>query len=574
MPKVSIIIPSYNHGRFLEKRIQSILEQSFQDFEVIILDDASTDNSREIIEKYRSHPKFVHVEFNEKNTGSPFAQWRKGLLIARNEYIWIAESDDYADPALLATLVALLEAHPRSGLASCYSVLVDDNGQTIGTTLGWWKPEFIAEWGREFVVPGKEFCAYMMGGPPNASAVLFRRKLCLQVGGADPSYRHAGDQLMWAKMLLASDFAHTSSLLNYFRKYSGSVTALRFNTLLGLRECVCVMSIIKKGVVISAKTRDEIACEFAEKWAGLLRQVAVRHGLLEHLAVLKEAFRFDRRIPYWTISRCVWRLEEENPKLAKGLNLLRRIRGTFYLRRNAGSSPFSLKKLLKKRIPNLLRAVKWLAVKVADLWCGIWSSIDAGVLVLRYQISKQIVRRLVRANNKIYVELGAGGIKGVDGWVNIDIVNNCDIIWDLRKGIPFPDGSITKLYSSHFFEHLSYQEGQIFLDECRRTLAPGGTFSICVPNAKLYVLTYLSDDPQLKKQLSGYYKYAFNNTTKIDYLNYIAYMDGQHKYMFDEENLVYIMKAKGFKNVHLRPFDPSLDQKERDFESIYAEGEK
>lgn len=70
------------------------------------------------------------------------------------------------------------------------------------------------------------------------------------------------------------------------------------------------------------------------------------------------------------------------------------------------------------------------------------------------------------------------------------------------------------------------------------------------------------------------YKPAYNNTTRIDYVNYTTYMDGHHKYMFDEENLLYILKLKGFKNAHLRIFNPSLHLKERDFESIYAEAEK
>lgn len=68
--------------------------------------------------------------------------------------------------------------------------------------------------------------------------------------------------------------------------------------------------------------------------------------------------------------------------------------------------------------------------------------------------------------------------------------------------------------------------------------------------------------------------HAYNNTSRIDYVNYIAYMDGHHKYMFDEQNLIVILENKGFRNVRLRNFDPSLDLKERDFESIYAEAQK
>jgi len=104
-------------------------------------------------------------------------------------------------------------------------------------------------------------------------------------------------------------------------------------------------------------------------------------------------------------------------------------------------------------------------------------------------------------------------------------------------------------------------------------LVQGGTFSICVPNAKIYIEAYLKSD-SLDEDRFFDYKPAYNNTTRIDYINYTAYMGGHHKYMFDEENLIYILKSKGFRNVKLRKFDPSIDLKNRDFESIYAEAEK
>ena len=153
------------------------------------------------------------------------------------------------------------------------------------------------------------------------------------------------------------------------------------------------------------------------------------------------------------------------------------------------------------------------------------------------------------------------------------MTRNCDIYWDLRRGIPFPNESISKIYSSHFFEHLSFKEGQKFLDECLRVLVPGGIFSICVPNSRMYIEAYLNNSDLNKNQFFGY-KPAYNNTTKIDYVNYTAYMDGHHKYMFDEENLIYILTLKGFQNVRLRKFDPDIDRKERDFESIYADATK
>lgn len=96
--KVSVIIPNYCHARFLNRRIDSVLNQTYGDFEVIILDDCSSDNSRDIIETYRHHPRVSHIVYNEKNSGSTFIQWDKGFELAQGEYIWIAESDDEAAP--------------------------------------------------------------------------------------------------------------------------------------------------------------------------------------------------------------------------------------------------------------------------------------------------------------------------------------------------------------------------------------------------------------------------------------------------------------------------------------------
>ena len=81
-PFFSVIIPNYNHSAYLDERIQSILNQSFQDFEIIILDDCSTDNSIEIIEKYRNEPKVSHIILNSQNSGSTFIQWNKGFEYA------------------------------------------------------------------------------------------------------------------------------------------------------------------------------------------------------------------------------------------------------------------------------------------------------------------------------------------------------------------------------------------------------------------------------------------------------------------------------------------------------------
>lgn len=191
--------------------------------------------------------------------------------------------------------------------------------------------------------------------------------------------------------------------------------------------------------------------------------------------------------------------------------------------------------------------------------------------ILRHK-SKRKISQILKDNSTVFLEVGAGQNKGRGNWITLDMNKKCDLYWDLRDGIPFPNESIKKIYSSHFFEHLTFAEGQLFLDECFRVLKPGGIFSICVPNARLFVDAYLrnfSEDKELLRYLP-----AVNQTTAIDYLNYIAYMNGHHKYMFDQQNLLFLLKEKKFQNVHAREFDADLDKVERDSTSIYAEAIK
>jgi predicted SAM-dependent methyltransferase len=190
----------------------------------------------------------------------------------------------------------------------------------------------------------------------------------------------------------------------------------------------------------------------------------------------------------------------------------------------------------------------------------------------RANSSRSYAGRLLRGSQPISLELGSGSKRGSNGWTTLDVAPGCDMYCNLANGIPFPDGSVQNIYSSHFLEHLTYHQAQMLLKECLRVMTPGGKFSICVPNAGIYLDAYLKDMALDESFLR--YEPAYNRTTKIDYVNYIAYMNEDHKYMFDEENLVFLLERRGFKNVRIREFDPALDMKERESESIYAEGFK
>ena len=172
----------------------------------------------------------------------------------------------------------------------------------------------------------------------------------------------------------------------------------------------------------------------------------------------------------------------------------------------------------------------------------------------------------------IKLELGSGPKKGLNGWTTVDL-NGTDIIWDLRKSFPLPSDCITKIYSSHLLEHIPYQQLIPFLKECLRVLKPNGEFSVCVPNARLVIDGYIAG--KLTKERETWWQPGVVDTgSKIDELNYLAYMGGQHKYMFDKENLLNTLFVSGFKSANLRKFDEELDMLERDYQSIYAVAKK
>lgn len=92
--------------------IESILQQTFQDFELILLDDCSTDGSREILERYRNHPKVSGIFYNELEQRITFQTVEKGLSKATGDYVWIAESDDFSSPCFLERCVRILDTRP------------------------------------------------------------------------------------------------------------------------------------------------------------------------------------------------------------------------------------------------------------------------------------------------------------------------------------------------------------------------------------------------------------------------------------------------------------------------------
>lgn len=270
MPKVSVIIPNYNYGRFLEKRIQSVLNQTYQDFEIIYLDDVSTDDSDQVLAKFLDN-KRIRTIYNQVNSGSPFKQWNKGMREAQGEYVWIAEADDYADEHLLAELVDKLDNNPNVGIAYCQSWEIDENDKIL-STMDWWTADLDEQrWKHDFVNSGKdELQQYLIvkNTIPNASAILLRRSVYEKVGGADETMRVAGDWMLWAKMLLISDVAFVAKPLNYYRTHRNNVRKKTTKSGLMIEECWRTIRYIAETAEISQDVLEQVCEKTVDWWVG------------------------------------------------------------------------------------------------------------------------------------------------------------------------------------------------------------------------------------------------------------------------------------------------------------------
>lgn len=221
---VTVIIPNYNHAPYLKKRIDTVLNQTFHDFEVIILDDCSTDNSKEVIEKYREHSKVKTVVYNQENSGSVFKQWKRGIELAEGEFLWIAESDDYASLLFLEKMVPFLKSNPSLGFAYCDAFIISGNGSLDAETFAVKRNQWLqtSKWSNSYVNEGineiqenlLDYCTVN-----NASGVLFRKDALLKANPFDRKFRYIGDWYCYLKLCKNHKIGYLNETLNFYREH-------------------------------------------------------------------------------------------------------------------------------------------------------------------------------------------------------------------------------------------------------------------------------------------------------------------------------------------------------------------
>jgi glycosyltransferase involved in cell wall biosynthesis len=237
LPKVSVIVPNYNYERFLPDRIATILKQTHPIYEVIFLDDASVDNSITVASDLLDGAGIDYtVVRNEVNSGSVFAQWKRGVELARGDIVWIAEADDLSDPGFLETVLAGFN-DPEVVLSYCESKQIDQHGHLLADNYHCYVADLGTEhWKLPYTNQGEEEIRGYLAVKntiPNVSAVLTKRLDLIRVLEEHmndiASHRVAGDWKTYLYLLQGARLAYFPQSLNLHRRHPGGHTISSFN---------------------------------------------------------------------------------------------------------------------------------------------------------------------------------------------------------------------------------------------------------------------------------------------------------------------------------------------------------
>jgi glycosyltransferase involved in cell wall biosynthesis len=226
---------------------------------VIILDDCSPDNSREIIEQYRNHPKVSQIIFNEKNGRSTFKQWEKGIALAKGKWIWIAESDDWCEPSFLETMMQGLNGHDECVIGYCQSYcIVNDNEIRFQTQ----HPK-LTDYsnGHDFINN------YMLNGNSiyNASMAVWRKDKFELISKAFTTYKFCGDWMFWVELASLGDVMISGRVLNYFRKHDKDVSGAAYQSGSGHLELIKLgKDLLKGGLINTDQYTRFMVCRYYE----------------------------------------------------------------------------------------------------------------------------------------------------------------------------------------------------------------------------------------------------------------------------------------------------------------------
>ena len=263
--KVTVIIPNYNYKNFLDARLKSILNQAYPIYELIILDDASTDGSADFIEnelliKTRTKNPDLKLKFlkNTKNSGKSIVQWQKGFKHATGDFLWLAEADDLSDSNFLAAVMQKFD-DKKVVLSYANSVAINEQGKVLTYDFqnhsvdkqktGHWQIDFVENGESEI----KNYFAINCN-IPNVSACVFRLDKNIPYDKyleSAKSFTQCGDWHFYLQVLQHGKIAYSRPALNFFRIHQNSVTASSKKSSELLKEIEQIQTEVAKNYTLS-----------------------------------------------------------------------------------------------------------------------------------------------------------------------------------------------------------------------------------------------------------------------------------------------------------------------------------
>lgn len=300
----SVIIPNYNHSLYLEERILSVLNQTYKNFELIILDDASTDFSREIILRYKAHPSIAQIIFNDQNSDSPFRQWKKGIELAKYDWIWIAESDDLADPGFLNSASEILKATNVKAYY-CDSFVITENNEILDRTseiknrffeTGKWSLSYEESGVRELNQCLKFLCTIN-----NASSFIFRKEIFKTIEHTITDFRYYGDWFLYINAALQTSIYYNHLALSSYRHHSHNLVNDDMPVARSKWEYFQILQFLLSRPEITDK--KELINFFSLHYLGW---GWISHGPINGFVIVRSFFRMNKKLALKVTLKIIW----------------------------------------------------------------------------------------------------------------------------------------------------------------------------------------------------------------------------------------------------------------------------
>jgi glycosyltransferase involved in cell wall biosynthesis len=220
---VSVIVASYNHAEYLEERMDSLINQTYQNIEILVIDDCSTDASVDVLQKYEGHSK-VNLIVREKNGGWVTVS-NQGVAISKGEFIIFANCDDSCDPQMIERLVVSIHKNQTAGISYCRSKMIDERGNLLGDDFLIRENSFKSKCQHDVLITKKEMGLFLLNSCviPNLSAALFRKKAYLSSGGMTIFYKVCADWDLFFRIVKRFDIAYVAEPLNNFRQHKTTI---------------------------------------------------------------------------------------------------------------------------------------------------------------------------------------------------------------------------------------------------------------------------------------------------------------------------------------------------------------